>query len=211
LKTFEDYYLKMDYPNALLTLEKNQSAMDLGLWHYNMGTVFGKMNDWPMARFHFILAETGGFHSKELNQNQQLVEDKLEVVELEKPLSASDYLIKAGFIAADGPLLSLGFLFLAIGLWVLRKKPTLKAASIFVLAVITPLMLDVWIDSWPKKVVISPKQIFDGPSALFGSRGEIPPGIMIMTNTKDDWEKIIFPSRYSGWIKSAGLKRLELQ
>lgn len=201
----------MDYPNALLTLKKNQSAMDLGLWHYNMGTVFGKMNDWPMARFHFILAETSGFHSKELNQNQQLVEEKLEVVELEKPLAASDYLIKAGFIAADGPLLSLGFLFLAIGLWVLRKKPTLKAASIFVLAVVTPLMLDVWIDSWPKKVVISPKQIFDGPSALFGSRGEIPPGIMIMTNTKDDWEKIIFPSRFSGWIKSDGLKRLELQ
>lgn len=211
MKTFEDYYLKKDYPNALLTLEKNQSAMDIGLWHYNLGTVFGKMNNWPMARFHFILAETSGLHSKELNQNQQLVEEKLEVEQLEKPMGTTDYLIKAGFIAADGPLLSLGFLFLAVGLWVLKKKPTIKSAAIFVLAVVTPLMLDVWIDSWPKKIVVTPKPIFDGPSALFNTRGDLPAGIVIMTNTKDDWEEIIFPSRFSGWIKSDGLKRLELQ
>lgn len=185
--------------------------MDLGLWHYNMGTVFGQMNNWPMARFHFILAGTSGFHSKELNQNQQIAEEKLEIEQLEKPLGASDYLIKAGFIAADGPLLSLGFLFLAVGLWVLRKKPTLKSASIFLLAVVTPLMLDVWIDSWPRKVVVMPKQVFEGPSALFGVRSELPAGILVITERKDGWEKIIFPSRFTGWVKSEGLKRLELE
>ena len=211
MKTFEDYYLKKDYPNALITLEKNQSAMDLGLWHYNIGTVYGKMNNWPMARFHFILAETSGLHSNELNQNQQLVEEKLEVEQLEKPIGTSDYLIKAGFIAADGPLLSIGFLFLAVGLWVLRKKPTLKSAAIFVFAVVTPLMLDVWIDSWPRKIVVTPKPIFEGPSALFGTHGELPAGVVVITNTKDDWEKIIYPSRFSGWIKSDGLQRLELE
>ena len=211
MKTFEDFYLKKDYPNALLILEKHQNEMDLGLWHYNMGTVLGQMNNWPMARFHFILAEARGLNSKELNQNQQLVEEKLEISRLEQPLGTSDYLIKAGMIAADGPLVSLGFLFLAIGLWLLKKKPTLKSATWFVLAVASPLMLDLWIDSWPRKIVTTTKEIYEGPSALFGTRGELPQGLMILTDTKGNWEKIIFPSRFSGWIKSDGLKRLELK
>ncbi|MBA2405429.1 MAG: hypothetical protein H0V66_11705 [Bdellovibrionales bacterium] len=176
-----------------------------------MGTVLGEMNDWPMARFHFILAEASGFHSEELNQNQKLIEAKLEVSKHEEPAGTSDYLIKAGFIAAEGPLLSLGFLFLVVGLWILKRAPTLKNAAIFVIAVATPLMLDLWIGSWPRKIVTSTKIIYEGPSALFGSRGELPQGLMILTNTKGDWEKIIFPSRFAGWIKPDSLKRLELE
>ncbi len=211
LKTFEDFYLKKDYPNAILALEKNQHDINTGLWHYNMGLAMGQMNNWPMARFHFILAEESGLHSKNLIQNQQLVAAKLETNRLEQPLSISDYLIKTGIIASDGPLLSLGFLFLVVGLWFLKKKPSLKSAAFFVLAVASPLMLDLWIDSWHRKIVTTTKQIYEGPSALFGVKGELPQGIIIMTNTKGDWEKIIFPSRFSGWIKSDGLKRLELK
>jgi len=185
--------------------------MDLGLWHYNMGTVLGQMNNWPMARFHFILAQTSGYTAKELNQNIQLVEEKLEVTRLEQPLDSSDYLIKAGMVAAEGPLLSLGFLFLVVGLWMLKKKPSFKSAGLFVLAVATPLMLDLWIDSWPRQIVTTTKVMYEGPSALFGTRGELPQGILIITNTKGDWEKIIYPSRFSGWIKSDGLIRLELK
>ena len=211
LKTFEDLYLKKDYPNAILALEKNQHDINTGLWHYNMGLAMGQMNNWPMARFHFILAEESGLHSKNLIQNQQLVAEKLETNRLEQPLSISDYLIKTGIIASDGPLLSLGFLFLVVGLWFLKKKPSLKSAAFFVLAVASPLMLDLWIDSWHRKIVTTTIQIYEGPSALFGVKGELPQGLIIMTNTKGDWEKIIFPSRFSGWIKSDGLKRLELK
>jgi hypothetical protein len=211
LKTFEDLYLKKDYPNAILTLEKNQHEINAGLWHYNMGIALGQMNNWPMARFHFILAEASGVHSQELFQNLKLVEDKLDTVRLEQPLSTSDYIIKTGIIASDGPLLSLGFLFLVVGLWFLKKKPSLKSALLFVLAVASPLMLDLWIDSWTRKIVITTTQIYEGPSALFGVKGELPQGLMVMTNTKGEWENIIFPSRFSGWIKSDGLKRLELK
>ena len=211
LKTFEDFYLKKDYPNAILALEKNQHDINTGLWHYNMGIAMGQMNNWPIARFHFILAEESGLHSKELIQNQHFVEEKLETSRLEQPLGTSDYIIKTGLIASDGPLLSLGFLILVFGLWLLKKKPSLKSAVLFVIAVACPLMLDLWIDSWHRKIVTTTKQIYEGPSILFGVKGELPQGLIIMTDTKGDWEKIIFPSRFSGWIKSDGLKRLELK
>jgi hypothetical protein len=126
LKTFEGFYLKKDYVNALKTLEQHQKEIDLGLWHYNMGTVLAEMNNWPIARFHFLLAEKSGLNTKQLNQNLLLVEEKLDITRLEKPLNTSDYLLKASFVAADGPLVTLGFLILALGLYFLKKKPSLK-------------------------------------------------------------------------------------
>ena len=211
MKTFEGFYLKKDYVNALKTLEGQQKDIDLGLWHYNMGTVLAEMNNWPMARFHFLLAEKSGLNNKQLNQNLLLVEEKLDLTRLEKPLSTSDYLLKASFVAADGPLVTLGFLILAVGLYFLKKKPSLKSAAIFVVAVFTPLMLDLWIDAWPRQIVTSNKVIYEGPSALFGPLGELPQGVMILSNKKDGWEEIIYPSRFAGWIKPEDLKSLELK
>ena len=211
MKTFEGYYLKKDYPNALLTLEKHQQEIESGLWHYDMGTVFGEMQNWPMARYHFIMADARGFNSKELAQNQRLTEAALEVGKLEKPLDTSDYLIKSALVAAEGPLVTLSLIFVVLGLWTLKKSPSIKRALVFVFVVLTPLVLDLWIDSWPRKIVTAPKSLFEGPSALFEARGEIPAGIFVITNTKEDWEEIIYPARYSGWVKADGMKKLELK
>ena len=211
LKTFEDFYLKKDYPNALLTLEKNQKDIDPSLLHYNSGTVFGEMKNWPMARYHFLLAEMAGMNTKEIDQNKILAEQTLDVPRLEQPLGTSDYLIKTGLIASEGPLLTIGLLFLVIGIWLLKKKPSFKNAMLLIVMVATPLMVDFWIDSWPKKIVTDVKVVHEGPSALFGTRGEIPAGVMVITNTKDGWEEIVYPSRFSGWVKSDAMKALELK
>jgi len=211
LKTFEGYYLKKDYPNALLTLEKGRGEVEAGLWHYNMGTVFGEMKNWPLARFHFMLAEANGFNSKELSQNQQLAEDVLEISRLEKPLDTSDYLIKASLVASEGLLVTLSLIFLVLGLWLLKQSATAKRALIFVLAVVSPLIIDSWFDSWPRKIVIETKSLYEGPSALFAVRGELPAGLMVLTNTKGEWEEIIYPARFSGWVRTDGMKRLELK
>ncbi len=209
LKTFEDLYLKKDYPNALLTLEKNQNEIEPGLWHYNMGTVLGEMKNWPMARFHFILAQNSGYQSPQLLQNQQLTEIALDVERLEKPLGAPDYLIKSALIMSDGILVSLSLVILVVGLWILKKKSSLKRAVVFLLIIASPLVADFWIHSWPRYIVTNAKTIYEGPSVLFGTRGELPAGIMVLTNTKGEWEEIVYPSRFSGWVKKDGLKRLE--
>lgn len=211
MKTFEDFYLKKDYPNALLTLENNQKDIEPSLLHYNLGTVFGEMKNWPMARYHFLLADMAGMNTKELDQNITLTENNLEITRLEKPFGTSDYLVKTGLIAGQGPLLTIGLLFLVVGIWLLKKTPSLKNALLLVVMVATPLMLDFWIDHWPKKIVTAPKTIHDGPSALFGTHGEIPAGVMVITNTKEGWEEVVYPARFSGWVKSDAMKRLELK
>ena len=54
LKTFEDYYTKKDYLNALLVLQKGGKEISPKVKHYNLGTVYAKMQNWPMARYHFL-------------------------------------------------------------------------------------------------------------------------------------------------------------
>ena len=209
LKTFQDYYLKKDYPNALLTLQKNQQSIDPGIWHYNMGTVAGEMNNWPLARYHFLLADKNGFEGDELKRNEQLTLEKLEVVNLEKPLNTSDYLIKASLFAAEGVLVTVSLLILIFGLWSLRKSLTWGRIALVATGTALPILLHVWINSWDAKIIMSTKPLHEGPSALFGINGEVPAGVLILSNEKGEWEEIVFPSRFSGWIKSAGNKKLE--
>lgn len=209
LKTFQDYYLKKDYPNALLTLQKNQQSIDPGLWHYNMGTVAGEMSNWPLARYHFVLAKKNGFEGADLERNQQFVMEKLEVGPLEKPLNTSDYLIKAGLFAGEGWLITLSLFILVIGLLSLRKSLSWIRVTLIIVAIAVPMTLHFWINSWEAKIVMTPQPLREGPSALFGVNSEVPAGVLVLTNVKEDWEEIVFPSRFSGWIKSTGIKNLE--
>ncbi len=195
----------------MLILEKNQKEFDPGHWHYNMGTVNGEMQNWPKARYHFLLAEAEGFESEKLIQNKRIAEEALEIEKLERPLDTSDYLIKSALVVSSGPLVTISLLMAVVGLWLLKKSPSAKRALLVIFAVGAPLLLDLWIDAWPRKIVTSPKSIFEGPSALFGERGELPAGVLILTNTKGDWEEIIYPARFSGWVKTEGLERLELK
>ena len=208
-KTFQAHYARKDYPNALLVLQKNQSELSPGLWHYNVGIIKAQTQQWPEARFHFLKSRQAGFNSEQTANNLALTEEKLELVKLEKSLSTNDYLIKASLWAAEGVLTTFALLILVIAIFSLRKKRDYKLASIYAVVMGIPLLLSLWIGSWTKSVVIQPQLVLDGPSVIFPSRAELPAGIFIVTRDKGDWKEIIYPSRFNGWIKNAGLKSLE--
>ena len=209
MKTFEEFYLKKDYTSALKTLETNQKNIDPAIWNYNMGLTLAELSNWPLARYHFLLAEDRGLESKSLSQNKKWVESKLELERLEKPIDLSDYMIKAGLIAVNGPLISLSLIFLIAGLILLKKSKQIKATSVMLVFMALSLGLNYWIGSWPRKIVIEKKSLYEGPSVLFSIKGNLPPGVMVLTRSRGDWEEIIFPSRFSGWIKPDGFKNLE--
>lgn len=209
LKTFEAFYVKKDYSNALLTLQKNSAALPNGLLSYNFGVIYSKLENWPLARYHFLQAEEFGFSQVELIHGLELVETKLELAKLEVPINLTDHLIKVSLFAKDGVLTSLGLLALLLGLIVLKKKATLSKAVIWILGVIFPIALSFWIDSWPRMIVEKPEAISEGPSALFREIGELPPGLLVVVRGEGDWRKVIWPSRYSGWVRTNALLKLE--
>ena len=209
LKTVEKLYSEKDYSGALKLLEKSSKKMGEGLWHYNMGSVLGKLEKFPEARYHLLMSERHGFSSQELNLNQELVETKLGVTKLESPLTLTDYIARGGMIGSQGYFTTIALLGIVISIWLARKKDQLKAAIFFLLCSLSFVGLNFWIENWEKYIVIGPKVIQEGPSSIFREKGEIPLGVMLITQEKEDWIKIIYPSRFEGWTKRNGLKELK--
>lgn len=190
-------------------LEENKAAIAPGIWHYNMGTIYGKLENYPLSRFHFMMAELEGFSTKELFQNKELVETKLDIQKLEKPLTVSDYLRKGSLIGSQGifTLLSLVLIILAVvSVW---KKESLKVFTSLLVTAGVLLGVNFWVNAWNKSIVITSQTIHDGPSVIFSSTNELAPGVMLITSKEGEWLKVVYPSRFAGWIKNTGLKELE--
>ncbi len=209
MKTFADFYANGDYPNSLMELEKLRGDISPGVWHFNAGTLKAKMMNLPEARYHFLEAKLNGFQDDRLDENLSLVEEQLDVKSLEKPLELYDYAVKFSFWAQNGFFTMLSLLFLLTGLLILKRKKNFAVLGFTVFLISLPLILGQWTKSWDKAVTLSPREVMDGPSGIFGSRGELPAGILIVTRRSGDWKEILYPSRFKGWIKSSGLKALE--
>lgn len=209
LKTVEALYAQKDYQKALETLTAHESEISEGVWHYNVGTVYGKLENWPMARYHLMLADWNGLSSKEVISNKKYVEAKLGIEKLEKPLAPSDYLVRSGIEVSQGILTSISLSVVLIGLVIFGKKKSIRSlvASLAICGLIAG--LNIWIHSWDKLIVTSTQIIKDGPSDIFGARDELPPGLMIVGRKKGAWIEVIYPSRFQGWVKDSGLKELK--
>lgn len=209
LKTVEGLYASKDFDGALKILKENQKTLPQGVWNYNLGTVYGKQGEFALARFHLLKAELEGFSGPELITNKEIIEEKLNISRYEEPITTNDYLVKSALFASEGMLTTLAFVFVVLGLGILSKTKSLKRSLFFFVPVLILSGLNIWIDSWPKKIVIKPQVIKDGPSAIFNNRGELPSGVMLITTKKEDWLYIQYPSRFSGWIKETGLEELK--
>lgn len=209
LKTVETLHNQKDYAGALKTLEANQAKISPGLWHYNMGTEYGKLQNYPLSRFHFMMADLEGFSTKELFQNKELVENKLEVQKLEKPLTVSDYLRKGSLIGSQGIFTLVSLVLIIAGIVSVWKKAGFKVFVSLLLCAGILLGLNFWVNSWNKSIVVTAQTIYDGPSVIFSTTNELAPGVMLITSKEGEWLKVVYPSRFSGWIKNTGLKELK--
>jgi hypothetical protein len=209
LGTFADQFAKGDYPNAMNELEKVREKISPGVWHFNMGTVQAKLSRPAEARYHFLEARHMGLQEEALTQNLQFIEDQLEVVKLEKPIEPMDYAMKFGLWAENGFFTMLSLILLLGGLLVLKREKKYWVLAVTIIVAAIPIGIGTWVNSWDRSVNLVPHEVLEGPSAIFASRGELPPGVMVITKRSGDWVEIIYPSRFRGWIKSTGLKELE--
>jgi hypothetical protein len=209
LKTVEALYAQKDYQKALETLTANKGIISEGVWHYNVGTVYGKLENWPMARYHLLMAEWEGLSSQEAIANKKFVEEKLDTPKLERPLSPSDFFVKGGIESSHGILTTVSLVIVVIGLLISWKRKSLKILSSSVIVSLMFVGLNFWIQSWDKLIVTNSQIIKDGPSEIFAAKDEIPVGLMIVGTKKGEWVEIVYPSRFQGWIKFTGLKELE--
>lgn len=190
-------------------LKEHSGEITPGVWHYNMGTVYGKMGQLPLARYHLLMAREEGYTKEEAAQNTDIIESRLETSTMEKPTSASDYALKAGMLATEGVFTTIGLIFIIAGIITVWRKSSYRVwLSLFGIS-LAVLSINWWIISLDKFIVLQPKELHEGPSVIFPGQGEVPPGIFIMATSEGDWKHVYYPSRFSGWIKNADLKELK--
>lgn len=209
MKTFGEYYAQKDFAKAEEILQQHRKDIPEGLWHFNLGTVKAKTQEWAQARYHFMRAQREGISQEKTQQNLLFVETQLDSSRLEAPVSTSDYLVKAGLMASGGALMTLSLIILVLGLWVLRKTKDYRAACLYAVLITLPFVLNWWISSWPQAIVTESQRVSEGPSAIFPARIEIPAGTLVVGQRRGEWWKVIYPSRYQGWIKTEVLQDLE--
>ena len=209
LKNVGALYDKNDYQGAIHLLEKNKIHVSPGVWHYNLGTLYAKLENFPISRYHFMMADLKGYSEKSLFNNKKIVEEKLEIEGHEQSHTLTDYLIKGSIEASYGLLTTLSMMMLVSGIFVSFRKSNLKLLKFWAFASVLILIFNFWVQSWKKGIIIESQILHDGPSSLFISNNELPLGLMIVVLEKDDWLKIVFPSRYRGWIKNNGIRILE--
>lgn len=193
----------------MIELEKQREIISPGLWHFNAGTVKAKMMSPAEARFHFLEARLHGFNNQKLSENLNLIENQLEVKSLEKSIEPMDYAVNFSLWAEGGFFTMLSLVIILLGLIIVKKTQKYYVLALTIFFATVPVSLNYWVKSWNKAVNLTPQQVLDGPSAIFGSRGELPPGIFLITRKSGEWKEIIYPSRFRGWIKNAGIKELE--
>jgi hypothetical protein len=209
LKTVESAYQQGDFQGAISTLEKNQIHVTPGLWHYNMGTLYAKLENFPLARYHFLMSDMEGYTNKDLIKNKKIVEEKLDIPKHEKMLSTSDYFIRGSVEATHGIFTMVCLLIIICGVFLSFRRSNFKAFRFSLVLSCLVLVINFWVQNWKKFIVLEGQVLHEGPSSIFLSNQEVPPGTMIVVLEKDDWLRVLYPSQYGGWIKHNGIRKLK--
>jgi uncharacterized integral membrane protein len=209
LKTFQGQYVQKDFSAALQTLQTHQRKLPEDVFHYNVGLVKAQLEDLALARYHFLMSAKKGFGGPELAHNQSLIAHKLDLPRWEAALNGTDYLYKFALAAPWDLLTGAILMILLVSLVWMKKNVTPFRLFILFVFLSLPLGVGVWAWTLDNAVVIQSAEISDGPSAIFGTRGELPMGVQIVTSGEGEWKKVNYPSRFAGWVKSQSLRYLE--
>jgi tetratricopeptide (TPR) repeat protein len=201
---FENFYLKKDFKGAANYLVQNKKLFDSGIFHYNLGTVYSKMGDYPTARFHIEKAIRGGYINSASLNNQNFIKSQLNVDDLTTSTNLSDQLMNTAISIPSSAYLSLTLILLMFGLSLLKNKKLIKKVSItfFFSLVFIPIFFSTfYLDKINYAVAFKDLSLYEGPSKIFTEKGKVKAGSkIILGEFKDGWFYVKFPISLTGWV-----------
>jgi tetratricopeptide (TPR) repeat protein len=208
LKSLETLYTKANYQEAIDLLLKNKESFDPALFHYNLGSIYLKNKNLPIARYHLEKATHLGFTSSEVLNNLKVTEHGLNLTSVETTGSwSTDYFYQALFLPQTYVIIYALFV-VSLLLFVKKlKKLSWMYFTSFALLLLSPAAIKSLLsDNLQQVVVLKTSHCKEGPSGIFEDNHELPAGLkIIVTKPKDGWYFIKYPSHLSGWVKKDDL------
>jgi hypothetical protein len=201
-----DLYLKENWKTLVEKIIESKEQFSSSQFHFNLGTIYAKKNDFAVARFHLEKSnKLTGFDTKVKN-NLNYVVQKLEIPSLwerSSPLGKIDCIFEY-----TGPW-SFGLLFgviaIAIYLKLKNRKIQYWLTAYAINLVLFGLMY--WhLDGLRYAVALKDVPLKEGPSELFSDVGEIKAGAkVILGNVDNGFWYVKEPIDYRGWAKAEDL------
>jgi hypothetical protein len=205
LKSLQDQYLKGDFESVKEGLLEHKTSFPKGEFHYNLGTVYSKMNNHAVARFHLEKALDEGYENVAVKHNLKSVQGSLGVSDVSNSNRFEDLALSKSLEFGNDFYLFLTLL-LAVTALVLLLKRYVSKSSFAILALIAVIPISVktfYIDKFSVGILFQESVIYEGPSGIFEKTGKVPAGSKIILGKKTDgWRMIEKPLEYVGWIKS---------
>jgi tetratricopeptide (TPR) repeat protein len=201
---FDELYLKKDYKGAANYLLQNKQQLNSGIFHYNLGTVYSKMGDYPAARFHLEKAIKEGYINSSSLNNLTYVKAQLQVDDLTTSTELPDQLMNTVLTIPPAAYFSFSLILLLLGITLLRSKKLIKKTGIgfFIVLIVAPVFFSQrYLDKINYAVAFKDVAIYEGPSKIFTEKGKVRAGSkIILGEYKEGWFYIKFPISLAGWI-----------
>lgn len=202
--SFEALYLKKDYKAAAEYLLKNKQELNSGIFHYNLGTVYSKMGDYPAARFHLEKAIKEGYINTSSLNNLTYVKSQLQVDDLSTSALLPDELMNFALGVPSAAYLSTSLFGLLIVLVLIKAKKIQRrvTTAIGILLVAAPLLFShFYLERVNYAVAFKDLPLYEGPSKIFAEKGKVRAGSkIVLGDYKEGWFYIKFPIALAGWI-----------
>lgn len=202
--SFEALYLKKDFKGAVNYLLRNKQQLNSGIFHYNLGTVYSKLGDYPAARFHLEKAIKEGYINSSSLNNLAYVKTQLQVDDLSTSSLLPDELMNAALGIPGSAYLSFTLILALCGLLLVKAKKVKRKVTIALLALvaIAPLLFSqLYLERVNYAVAFKDITLYEGPSKIFSEKGKVRAGSkIILGDFKDGWFYVKFPISLAGWI-----------
>ncbi len=200
LKTYQELWTAKDYQKALEVLKENPALYSKETWHYNLGSTYGELKEYSLARYHLEQAYQLGKRDDKTAESLKWIHKQVEAERYESLESWTDYLNKFLIYRPQYFFAQLTLLVLALGFGLFAvKKIKLKFFTTIMLVALTT-MITGYIESQNKLIITEQAvQIYRGPSKIFDYQ-EVPAGIMLYLRPHGKEFKVQYPSSVQGWV-----------
>lgn len=208
LKSLRDHYQKGEFDSVKDLLLQNKAGFHKGEFHYNLGTVYSKMGNYAVGRYHLEKAVHEGYETVAAKHNLKTVQTNLSVHDVTTSKTYDDVLLSKGLEYGIDFYVFATLLILVISTVLFSKKLIGRwGFGLLVIVSLAPVSThQLYLKKLNVGVNFKELQVYEGPSGIFEKTGEIPSGAkLVLGKAIDGWFFVERPLDYVGWVKSENL------
>lgn len=206
LKSLESLYTQERYAEAVELLQSSQASIPSGQFHYNLGTLYLKLEEYGLARHQLEQALSEGFIHSALLNNLEFVQQKVSVVDLSLSSALWDRVYHFAMSVPQDIYIFVALLCIVLIMVSFKLMKKIKWALSAVLLVFIGVLTYVHFGIVEKNhvaIALSESEVLEGPSNLYKKKYSLPSGAKILLGQNvDGWSYIKRPIHLSGWIRA---------